>query len=149
VKKPYYHFIWPKDGQNGSKWGRAKDIFTGKGPDIHVTVSANKMDYMANRQRKCTWGNHLNLDDRLHDEEGLLQSPWPRLAGRGKRAGAGLRYDFETRTYRRTYSRMKTDAFWNEGISRKEYPFPAAWRNIEGEWLHQNPDAMANFFQVW
>ena len=50
-------FIWPKDGRNGSKWGRMKDILQDKGPDIHIAISADKMDYMKNRQQKSGWSD--------------------------------------------------------------------------------------------
>lgn len=135
VKKPHYHFIWPKDGRNGTKWGRTKDILTGKGPDIHVTVSANKMDYMANRQRKDTWGNHLDLDDRHHDHLGTLQAPWARRL----RRDPDFKYDFQTRTYRRPYHHMMTDAIWREGASQKGCPYPRAYRDVYGNWQTDRP----------
>jgi hypothetical protein len=144
VRKPHYHFIWPKDGQNGSKWSRAKDILTGKGPDIHVTVSANKMDYMHHRHRKETWGNHLNIDDRRHEPLATLQAPW---ANRFRR-DPNFRYDFLTRTYRRPDRHMMTDAIWKEGVSRKQCPFPRAFRDSNGDWWDHDPYALDPFWYL-
>jgi hypothetical protein len=142
VKKPQYHFIWPKDGRNGSKWGRTKDILTGKGPDIHVTVSAKKMDYMANRQRRDTWGNHLDLDDRHHDYRGTLQAPWASHFRRDPYS----KYDFLTRTYRRPDKNMMTDAIWKEGVPQKQCPFPRAFRDPGGQWYDDDPHGVDPFF---
>jgi hypothetical protein len=142
VKKPYYHFIWPKDGRNGSKWGRAKDILTGKGPDIHVTVSKDRMDYMHNRQCKSTWARHLPLDDRRHDYKGTLKSPWGRLSGSRR----GVAYDFLTRTYRRPDWKMMTDARWREGPEGRKDPMPVEFRDYVGNWWQHDPHGLQNFW---
>lgn len=139
-KKPHYCFIWPKDGRNGGKLGRMKDIATGKGPDIHVTVSAEKGDYMANRQRKASWARHINLDDRYDDRDSRLKNPWTKHPQR-----SGTRYDFLQRKYRRPDENMMTDAIWHPGVSSKQFPYPACWRDIRGEWFQHDPHA----FDYW
>ncbi|KAF2747377.1 hypothetical protein M011DRAFT_384850, partial [Sporormia fimetaria CBS 119925] len=129
VKKPHYHWIWPKDGKNGSKWGRWKDLCNGSGPDIHITASKNKMDYMQNRQRKAIWANHIDLDDRHHDYFGILDSPWGKKGGR---AAQGLKYDFYTRKYRTPDRHMWSDAIWRQG---KKAKLPErARRDMAGTW---------------
>lgn len=145
VKKPHYHFIWPKDGKNESKWGRAKDILSGKGPDIHVTIGAEKMDYMKLRQRRSTWARHVNLDDRHHDHRKTLQIPWASTAARR----AGLRYDFYERAYRKPDRYMMTDARWYTGDSSKGVPFPKSFRDVVGQWHHHNPNALRRPDENW
>jgi hypothetical protein len=127
VKKPHYHFIWPKDGKNGSKWGRTKDILTGKGPDIHVSISADKMDYMYNRPRKSTWAGWEDLDDRFYDNS-LDSLPWTRK----NREYAGKSYDFYTRKYCRPTPFTWTDVQWKDKPDR--WGLPAAVRDVDGEW---------------
>lgn len=131
IREPYHHFVWPKDGKNGSKFGRFKDILTGKGPDIHIAISAEKGEYMHNRLRKSRWSRHTILDDR--DPDGSLsqkKTPW--IKSRGDQA-----YDFRTRTYRSPYRHMWTDAIWN-GARGKH---PSAYRNVYGDWRQQHPNA--------
>ncbi|KAF2241600.1 hypothetical protein BU26DRAFT_174215 [Trematosphaeria pertusa] len=130
VKKPKYHFIWPKDGRNGSKWGRMKDILRGTGPDIHVTISADKRDYMHNRQRRARWAKHTALDDRGPDGALKYRLPWVEsglLGGRDSRK----KYDHWTRQYRKPHWWMCTDAIYqgsNDGV------FPDAVRDMRGNW---------------
>lgn len=138
VRKPHYHWIWPKDGKRGTKWGRIKDILQGKGPDIHVTISADKMDYMHNRQRKQEWAKWRHLDDR--DPDDALRSPsWitnPLLGGRNP----GERYDFYSRRYRNEYPGMWSDALW---LARKKHAiFPDTLRNNYGEWFQDVSEEM-------
>ncbi|KAF2733091.1 hypothetical protein EJ04DRAFT_295073 [Polyplosphaeria fusca] len=129
VKKPYYHFIWPKDGRNGSKWGRLKDIMTGKGPDIHVTIGAGKNDHMFHRQRRDTWAGHMNLDDRGPDCS-LSAAPWTR---KSRDYAANTAYDYKTRKYRRRYDGMWTDAYWPEGNAKLDgYKYPYGFRDVDG-----------------
>ncbi|KAF2280306.1 uncharacterized protein EI97DRAFT_118323 [Westerdykella ornata] len=140
VKKKYYHFIWPRDGRNGSKWGRFKDIMTGQGPDIHVTVSAHPNDKMHNRQRREVWANHTNLDDRFQDYMGgTLKVPWAKR-------DEDERYDFLTRKYRKADPWMMTDAIWKDDWPTKKAPFPFAFRTINGEWLEHRPPAR---YDIW
>lgn len=130
IRKPHYHYIWPKDGRNGSKLGRLKDILKGTGPDIHVSISAQKGDYMHNRSRKSIWSVHTNLDDRSPDVS--FRTVW---LGTRRRNEA---YDFKTRKYRSRYGEMWTDATWDQNV---RHGYPSAFRDIYGHWYQQSPHA--------
>jgi hypothetical protein len=123
--KKHYHFIWPKDGKNGTKWGRLKDIFSGEGPNIHVTVGAQKMDYMHHRQRRPIWGRHEDLDGRGQDCE--IDNFW-----KDPTVEKDLCYDFRTRKFRRPYNGMWTDARWQVKPGIRDWP--KAYRDNSGEW---------------
>ncbi|KAF2678382.1 hypothetical protein K458DRAFT_246729, partial [Lentithecium fluviatile CBS 122367] len=126
--KKHYHFIWPKDGKNGSKWGRFKDIMSGQGPDIHVTAGASKHDYMSHRPRKPRWGLHDDLDDRGPDC--AIPSPFPWV--NNIREYSANCYDFRTRKFRRPHHGMWTDAHWPK--EPRSHTLPKAVRNNWGEW---------------
>ena len=128
VHKKHYHFIWPKDGKNGSKWGRFKDIMSGKGPDIHVTVGAKKMDYMHHRPRKPRWGLHDDLDGRGPDCH--IRSPFP-WVNKDRELGDKC-YDFYTREFRRPYHGMWTDV--HRHSKGGFHPWPKAVRDNFGDW---------------
>ena len=129
--KPKYHFVWPKDGKNGSTWGRWKDILHGQGPDIHVTISADKMDYMYNRQRRPRWSEHTNLDDRLPDGSIKHQPFWI-----GNKRHGGISYDFFTRRYRPTDGDTWADALWQEEPN-DQFTYPYAFKDIQGQWYQR------------
>ncbi|KAF2205004.1 hypothetical protein GQ43DRAFT_363346 [Delitschia confertaspora ATCC 74209] len=129
VKKPHYHFVWPKDGKRGGTMGRWKDILGNKGPDIHVTISADKNDYMYNRQRKDRWAGWSIFDDEERPDGSLKYKPsWVRPFRQ-----PGKRYDFHTRKYGSPTYASWTGVRWqpepNEGIK-----YPSALRNYEGKW---------------
>ncbi|KAF2788480.1 hypothetical protein K505DRAFT_201995, partial [Melanomma pulvis-pyrius CBS 109.77] len=126
--KPYKHLIWPRDGKRGSTWGRMKDIIQGKGPDIHVALSADKTDYMWNRPRRARWSRHTNLDDRGPDAALKYEFPWAR------REDTMKCYDFRTRKYCRPNRYMWTDAVWPDEPN-DEFVYPYAMRDIRGEWI--------------
>jgi hypothetical protein len=148
--KPFKHFIWPKDGRNGSTWGRMKDILQSKGPDIHVAFSADKRDYMSNRPSRARWSRHSNLDDRDRDSALKYELPWV-----GRR-GTDKCYDFRTRTFVSPYKNMWTDALWSEEPNN-DYAYPYATRDYRGEWsqycmdpFFTSPEGMdPNFPPVW
>jgi hypothetical protein len=133
VRKPHYAFIWPKDGRNGSNFGRMKDILSGKGPDMFVSVSVDKEDYMFNRPRRSRWAKQTELDDRDWTPN-PKNPPWVREAREGKK------YDFATRTYRYPDWKMFSDAYWYN-TSSKKFPWPRAWRDMDGGWIQHNPNA--------
>lgn len=128
--KPHYHFIWPKDGKRGGTLGRWRDILENKGPDIHVTISADKNDHMVNRQRKSRWANWIHLDDRGPDGS-LRQKPcWVRPFRH-----PGKSYDFRTRTYRTPTPTTWTDGLWRPGAD--DYDLPHAIRRVDGQWFQR------------
>ena len=133
VEKKHYHFIWPKDGRNGSRWGRVKDIFTGKGPDIHCTVGANKMDYMFHRPRKNHWSLHADLGPR---DPSCSLPPWSEGI-QDTREDSRLKYDFRTRRFVKPYHGMWTDARWPEEPWENTEE-PVAWKDVYNIWW-QNP----------
>ncbi|OCK85827.1 hypothetical protein K432DRAFT_286107 [Lepidopterella palustris CBS 459.81] len=126
--KPHYAFIWPKDGKRGTTLGRWKDIIHGTGPDIHISISADKKDHMHNRQRRARWAKWTHLDDRGPD--GALRDPvWARKP---------KRYDFRTRKYCYPCSRTWTDARWGDEPN-DHFPFPYAIRDTLGQWWQDIP----------
>lgn len=127
-------FIWPKDGKNGSKWGRVKDILQDKGPDIHIAISADKMDYMRNRQHKSRWSGWTCLDDRDLDLSMSPKkwAPWTNNGALGGRA-PGLSYDFRTRKYGKANKYTWTDAKW-QPEPNAQHMFPEALRSFSGNW---------------
>ncbi|KAJ4316315.1 hypothetical protein N0V94_005524 [Neodidymelliopsis sp. IMI 364377] len=143
-------FIWPKDGRNGSKWGRMKDILQDKGPDIHVAISADKMDYMTNRQRRSRWSGWTCLDDRNPDLalSSKKYAPWTNNAALGGRA-PGLSYDFRTRKYVKADEGTWTDASWQQEPNA-QHTYPEAVRNFYGGWFQdRNYDPRPYVCSYW
>ncbi|KAL5115760.1 hypothetical protein ACEQ8H_006368 [Pleosporales sp. CAS-2024a] len=129
-------FLWPKDGRNGSAWGRLKDIVQNKGPDVFVTLNANKRDYMQNRPSKHRWAARPELDYTLAPTHlsSRRNAAWTKKRSLGGRT-SGLEYDFRTRKYGRLNWASWTDAVWQpEPLKNKENPYPEAYRDVEGEW---------------
>lgn len=130
-------FIWPRDGKNTSTWGRMKDIFQNKGPDIYVAFGANKKDCVSNRPTRAQWSKHTNLDDGGLNFEFNSQkfAPWTTNSGLGGRM-PGLSYDFRTRKYGTRNGWMWTDAIWQQEPyrNRKWNPYPEAVRLRDGTW---------------
>ncbi|KAL1607094.1 hypothetical protein SLS59_002798 [Nothophoma quercina] len=127
-------FIWPKDGKNGSKWGRMKDILQDKGPDIHIAISADRMDYMQNRQHKSRWSDWTCLDDRDRDVSmsSTKYAPWTHNGALGGRV-PGLSYDFRTRKYGKPNKYTWTDIKWQAEPNAK-HVYPEAFRSFCGDW---------------
>jgi len=130
-------FVWPKDGRNGSKWGRMKDILTDIGPDIHITMSADKMDYMKNRQSRSRWAGWTCLDDRDRDVAmSSRYAPWIHNAALGGRK-PGLSYDFRTRKYGKHNKFTWTDVKWQPEPNGK-HVYPEAFRSVTGDWYQDD-----------
>ncbi|KAH7077988.1 hypothetical protein BKA63DRAFT_375747, partial [Paraphoma chrysanthemicola] len=136
--KPTKAFVWPKDGRNGTTWGRFKDIVKDRGPDIYLTANAEKHDYMYNRPTRAQWSKHTNLDDR-----GLLSAtfssskhaPWTRIGLLGGRI-PGQSYDFRTRQFGTPNRYTWTDAVWQPESRKNKYnQYPEAIRDIYGRWF--------------
>ncbi|KAJ4382162.1 hypothetical protein N0V86_002493 [Didymella sp. IMI 355093] len=132
--KSHKALIWPKDGRNGSKWGRMKDILQDKGPDIHIAISADKMDYMKNRQHKSRWADWTCLDNRDRDVSmsSVTYAPWTHNGALGGRA-PGLSYDFRTRKYGTADRHTWTDVKWQPEPNCKNL-YPEAFRSYYGDW---------------
>lgn len=143
-------FIWPKDGRNGSKWGRLKDILQDKGPDIHIAISADKMDYMQNRQRRSRWSGWTCLDDRDTDlsMSSKKYAPWTSNGALGGRA-PGLSYDFRTRKYGKANKYTWTDVKWQQEPSA-QHTYPEALRSFHGNWYQdQHYVPLVNRYGYW
>jgi hypothetical protein len=131
-------FVWPKDGRNGTPWGRLKDILQNKGPDIYLTMNATKRDYMHNRPTKARWSGHVHLDDNLHSSYpfgGRKYASWTAKGVLGGRV-PGQTYDFRTRKYGDANWWTWTDAVWQpKSRVNKRNPYPEAVRDMDGDWL--------------
>ncbi|KAF1978497.1 hypothetical protein BU23DRAFT_449678 [Bimuria novae-zelandiae CBS 107.79] len=137
VKHPYYHLVWPKDKDRG-KFGRLKDILQGKGPDIHLTMSAKRQDYDNNRPLHGNWTGWDYLDWRITGLPGI--PPWP---GQFQFPGPSwadrkpwMKYNFKTRKYESLDPIMCTGAIWQG--PRKNTDFPDQYRNVWGDWRQNN-----------
>jgi hypothetical protein len=129
-------FVWPKDGRNGTTWGRFKDILQNKGPDIYLTINADKQDYIHNRPLKDRWAGYARFDD--VDGSWPFSSklaPWTQKGILGGRM-PGLKYDFRTRKYGVPSPRMWTNAVWQpEPRKNKHNRYPEAYCDINGDWF--------------
>lgn len=136
--KSHKAFVWPRDGRNGSKWGRMKDILQDKGPDIHIAISADRMDYMKNRQHKSCWAEWTCLDNRDRDVSmsSVKYAPWTHNRALGGRA-PGLSYDFRTRKYGKANPQTWTDVRW-QPEPNNIHVFPEALRSFYGDWYQDD-----------
>jgi hypothetical protein len=135
-------FVWPKDGKNGTKWGRLKDILSNKGPDMFLTMNADKHDYMENTPSRGRWSNHSHLDGFGFGKSYAISSqkyaPWTTTGTLGGRM-PGMAYDFRTRKYEVPYRFMWTDARWQPELGKNKHnTYPEAIRNIYGEWFQDS-----------
>jgi hypothetical protein len=130
-------FVWPKDGRNCTAWGRFKDVIQNKGPDIFLTINANKHDYMQNRPSKDRWIGLSNFTW-PHDATHLSSrkhTPWTHKGGVGGRL-SGLEYDFRTQRYGVPNCASWTDAVWqSEPRKNKNNRYPGAYRDVNGDWF--------------
>lgn len=131
-------FVWPKDGKNGSKWGRMKDIFNNKGPDIYVAFGARKGDCVENRPTRAQWTRHTQFAQFQDAPQSLNPAKhafWTHNSSLGGRM-SGLKYDFRRREYALPSVRMWTDAYWQAEPykNRKQNMYPEHWRDFSGRW---------------
>lgn len=117
-------FVWPRDGKNGSTWGRWKDIFTGKGPDIFVTARGQ-------RPTRARWANRPTMDPFVPDDN---VGAMPFIHRRDP-------YDFRRRRYRRDDKWTWIDARWDRNRLNRERNYPTAYRCRHGDWyqMYQHP----------
>lgn len=128
--KPYYHLVWPKDKDRG-KFGRLKDILQGKGPEMYLSIGAQKHDYAWNRPVKERWsGWHLDRSGDLYFWPGQASLKGPCWVGKQSKY-----YNFHTRKYEDWHPNMWTDAIWQG--PRKESEWPHQIRNVDGMWFEE------------
>jgi hypothetical protein len=120
-------------------WGRFKDIIKGQGPDMYLTINADKHDYMKNRPTRAQWSGWKHLDDEGLQPYPLNKTPkWTPIDILGGRS-PGKSYDFRTRKYARPNRYTWTDAVWQPEPRKNKYNrYPEAVRDVRGEW-YQNP----------
>ena len=135
--RPFYHLVWPKDKKRG-RMGRLKDIIQGKGPDIHLTMSANKHDYMTNRPLHGRWSGWETLDQRMRPGPSMWQGQyklpapcWVKNTSAFGRKPAML-YNFATRKFEKFHPSMWTDAIWQG--PHKHDGWPDQHRDVFGHW---------------
>lgn len=121
--KPKYAWVWPKDGhaRTHTKTGRFKDILTGKGPDMFITMSGTGKDRRYDCPTRARWSNwrHMPFGD-ADDQWDTNIHNWMRPNMADKRAG--LVYDFRTRKYGRPNAHSWSNAWW---------PLSEEWRPIK------------------
>lgn len=136
-KKTEKAFIWPKDGKNGSTWGRLKDVLRNDGPDMYVAFGANKQDCVSNRPTRGQWSKqgHLENSSLGFGFNSRKYAPWTHDGGLGGRA-PWKRYDFRTRKYIYPHDFMWSDAIWQPEPyrNRAHNKYPEAVRGSTGLW---------------
>lgn len=99
-------FVWPRDGKRNTSFGRVKDIFGAKGPDIFVMKNGA-------RPLKTSWTNRrftaLDDPDAWLRDDTRKAMPW---ASRSRDNPDKKAYDFRTRKYGKTDRFTWTDALW-------------------------------------
>lgn len=129
--KPYYHLVWPKDKDRGN-FGRLKDILQGKGPAIHLSISAQKNDHATNRPLHGRWTHWEDLDSRFDDP---YNDDWPgqySFKGPCWVSDGSKKYNFYTRKYEDYHPKMWTDAIWQG--PHKNTKWPDQYRRVTGTW---------------
>jgi hypothetical protein len=130
--KGHYHLVWPKDKDRG-KFGRFKDIIQNKGPDIYLSIGAQKHDYTWNRPVKERWsGWHLDRSGSLYDWPGQFVHKELEPFWVGKQSKY---YNFHTRKYEDWHPGMWTDAIWQGPGKNSDYAVQV--RNVDGMWYKE------------
>ena len=129
-----WQLVWPNDKSRGV-WGRWKDIFSNKGPDIFIAEQNTREPerpiwsnwktpgHQHPHDRRSRWGN----DGRpfRQDEEfvGVFEF---------QHRDPNTKYDFATRRYRRPNEFVWSGAEW----SRTEPHNPIGIRDAQGTWMY-------------
>ncbi|KIV99807.1 uncharacterized protein PV09_08611 [Verruconis gallopava] len=116
-------FVWPSDGKRKRTWGRWKDIFASKGPDIFVSK-------LGDRPSRNQWRNkHLDFTPEDPGFNTHVDLPW---AKRRKP------YDFRERKYRN--KRNPGDVVWRDATwprrGADHYEQPLNFRCEHGRWFN-------------
>lgn len=128
--KPRYAWVWPKDGKRQDWWGRWKDIVTGRGPDMHVSISGDSRDRQKDWPSRARWSGWKDLADPTEDKGGSMPTiPWTKR-------GVDEKYDFRKRRYVRPDKKSWTDAKWQRPPNN-HFTRPRAFRDIEGQYWEQ------------
>ena len=112
-----WQFVWPNDKHRGV-WGRWKDIFTNKGPDIFIAEQDTRQPrrpiwsnwktpgHQDPYSKNIRWDNPPSGESFRQDEE---------FAGvfRFQRRHPDMKYDFATRRYRRPNDHVWSGVEWS------------------------------------
>jgi hypothetical protein len=130
--KPHYAWVWPKDGKNGSRLGRLKDIITQRGPDMFVVASGRKGDALSDRPTRSRWSRWTNLSyEETRPDEALGEPFWVK----SQRQNHPERlYDYRTRKYKLPKWNSWTDARYRRSPNARDR-LPYALRDVDGQWI--------------
>lgn len=126
-----WQLVWPND-KHRSVWGRWKDIFTNKGPDIFI---AEQNTHQPERPIWSNWKTrgyqHPDSDNVRWTNDGKPFRQEEELAGvfRFQRRDLGTKYDFGTRRYCRPNDDVWSGVEW----SRSKPHRVIRYRNANGE----------------
>ena len=125
-----WQLVWPNDKHRGV-WGRWKDIFTNKGPDIFIAEQNTP------QPERPIWSNwktrghqHPDSDNVRWDYGGKSFRQDEELAGvfNFQRRGPDTKYDFSSRRYRRPNDNVWSNVEW----SRSKPHTPVWVRKADG-----------------
>ena len=127
-----WQFVWPNDKRR-SVWGRWKDIFTDKGPDIFIAEQNTP------QPERPIWSNwktqgrqHPNSDNvRWTDDGNYFRQDEELFGVRGcQHRDHDIKYDFATRRYRRPNDNVWSGVKWS-----KNKPYvPCQIRRADGSY---------------
>lgn len=127
-----WQFVWPNDRDRGV-WGRWKDLFTNKGPDIFIAEQNTP------QPERPIWSNwktrghpHPDIDNIRWGNDGKSFRQDEEFDGvfGFQRRDPYTKYDFETRRYRRPNDYVWSGVEW----SRTKPQYPIRRRSANGEW---------------
>ena len=132
--------VWPRDKKN-STWGRWKDIFTGKGPDIWVSKRSSDGPHKpvwSGWKRGPTNGWWDNLGYRYMKRNETYPPSWARRP-------VDERYDFQARKYRDCHRPdIRSDVKWSNG----KRPVPLYWSDRFGN-EYRNINVEVPGYPLW
>ena len=120
-RKPDYCFVWPKDGKNGNRWGRFKDLMTNSGPDIYVSPTSGRI--CPTRAEWSQW-NERRPGVWLHNPH--LDLPWARRRPEE-------RFDFRRRKYCIPDPSSWRDVRW-PGEPNSRHMYPLCFQGTDALW---------------
>ena len=127
-----WQMVWPNDKHQGV-WGRWKDIFTNKGPDIFVAEQSTPEPERPIWSNWYTRGAQHPDDPTIRwDDEGRPFRPEEHYMGRFifQNRDHNSKYDFRTRKYRRP-----DDNIWSGVKYSRTKPYdPIEFRDMHGIW---------------
>lgn len=143
--RPSLYWTRPSDGKRRGAAGRLKEVLTGEGPDVYITIGGDRRTLMRDRPRRDQWaGWGLTAselqDRRSHDRDWRPQDEMPihGMSWTGHRGTRGL-YNYRTREfitpwrYLRRSGGVWTNVDWPQGAKDRSR-LPLSVRDVWGEW---------------